>query len=582
MSFRQDCGPPSETPDPSRAGVEHPNTTRSHILTTPEPTDLIILSSRILYGEELKETAGFVAVSDGRIVLVGRAEAAEEWTALAKHVVDVGDATVCPGLIDAHIHPIAGADIARGLDLNGITELDAVRAALVKHAASTGHTVGSEWLFAWGLDPIIFGEASFNNSLFDGILDDELVFITLFDGHAALVSDAALNLAGITGAEELPSTGYVGVDQLGKPNGMLYEMAAQDLVRSILPQRSFEQRVDELEKLLRSMAESGLVAGHMLDFGVPETIEVLEALELRGDLGIRLRISPWLMPGATDEDLRAMLAMQGRHGRRWHVHGIKLMMDGTIDNGTAWLFEPDTHGESLHPLWHDPEALAAAMRFFHEHRIPTTTHAIGDKAVSFVARTIGDLPKNGTVHRIEHIESIPDSVLEEIIHAGATTSLQPTHCTLYSRADHTDNWSRRLGTERANHAWRTRDLRDAGAVVALGSDWPIAPFDPRAIIASAQTRRPAGRPDVPPVQLQQALSARSALEGYTSQYWRSVGEEGGIVEEGARADLTVVGHNPLTTEPDEFAQTPVILTVVDGKVVVDNRLALATRIVHLR
>ena len=550
-------------------------------MTTPELIDLVILSSSILYGEELSERAGFVAVSDGRIVLVGPADAAKEWTARAIQVIDVGDATVCPGLIDAHIHPIAGADIARGLDLKGLTELDAVRAALAEHAASTAHTVGSEWLFAWGLDPVIFGDASFNNSLFDGILDDELAFITLFDGHAALVSDAALKLAGITGTEELPSTGYVGVDQHGKPNGMLYEMAAQDLVRSLLPQLSFEQRVDGLDKLLRSMAESGLVAGHMLDFGVPETFEVLEALELRGDLGIRLRISPWVMPGATEEDLRAVLAMQGRHGRRWHVHGIKLMMDGTIDNGTAWLFEPDTHGESLHPLWHDPESLAAAMTFFHEHRIPTTTHAIGDKAVSFVARTIGDLPKNGTVHRIEHIESIPDSVLAEIISAGAATSLQPTHCSLYSRADHTDNWSRRLGSERANHAWRTRDLRDAGAIVALGSDWPIAPFDPRAIIASAQTRRPAGRPEVEPVQPQQALSARAALEGYTSQYWRSVGEEGGIVEEGARADLTVVRHNPLTTAPDEFAQTPVILTVVDGEVVVDNRPALATGIVHL-
>ncbi|BAS14608.1 putative amidohydrolase YtcJ [Arthrobacter sp. Hiyo8] len=172
-----------------------------------------------------------------------------------------------PGLIDAHIHPIHGAEIARGLDLGGITELDDIRAALVRYAASTPHAAGSDWLFAWGLDPVIFGDTGFNNSLFDGILDDELVFITLFDGHASLVSDAALKLAGVTGAEKLPSTGYVGVDQLGKPNGMLYEMAAQELVRGVLPELSFEQRVDGLEKLLRSMAESGLVAGQMLDFG---------------------------------------------------------------------------------------------------------------------------------------------------------------------------------------------------------------------------------------------------------------------------------------------------------------------------
>jgi len=544
-------------------------------LNTPQPIDVVILSSSILYGEQLQEVAGFVAVADGRIAAVGPFWDAPDWIARAGRVVDVGDATITPGLIDAHIHPILGASVARGLDLNGITEIQAVRTALADYAAATPHATGTDWLFAWGLDPVIFGDGDFSNSLFRGILDDELVFITLFDAHAALVSDAGLRFAGVTGQEQLESSGYVGVDSGGKPTGMLYEMAAMDLVRDILPELSFEQRVEALDRLLRSMAESGLVAGHMLDFGHADSLEVLEALEERGELAIRLRVSPWIMPGATQKDLDAMLELQGRRGRRWHVHGIKLMMDGTIDNGTAWLFDADTHGESLHPLWRQPEELAAAMKFFHGNGIPTATHAIGDKAVAFVAETIGALAPNGTVHRIEHVESIPDPVLKAIVDAGATTSLQPTHCAHFSRADHSDNWSRRLGTERANNAWRTGDLREAGAVVALGSDWPIAPFDPRGIIAAAQTRRPAGRPDVEPVQPQQALSARAALEGYTSQYWKSVGEKGGVLEVGARADLTVLGCNPLTTAPDDFAQAPVILTMVDGEVVVDQQVSVA-------
>lgn len=545
-------------------------------MNTPDPIDVVILSSSILHGVEFLEVDGFIAVDGGRIAAVGPARDAAEWMDRAGRVIDVGNATVTPGLIDAHIHPVLGASIARGLDLNGVTDLAAARTALAEFAAATPHTPGTDWLLAWGLDPVVFGEGEAGSGLLEGILDDELVFITLFDGHAALVSDAGLRLAGVTGREQLDSSAYVGVDAGGKPSGMLYEMAAMDLVRTVLPELSFEQRVEELDRLLRGMAESGLVAGQMLDFGQPDSLEVLEALEERGELAIRLRISPWIMPGATREDLEAMLALQGRHGRRWHVHGIKLMMDGTIDNGTAWLFEADTHGDSLHPLWRDPKELADAMRFFHDNGVPTATHAIGDKAVSFVAKTIGALPANGTVHRIEHIESIPDSVLAEIVDAGATTSLQPTHCALYSRADHSDNWSRRLGTERANHAWRTRDLRDAGAVVALGSDWPIAPFDPRGIIAAAQTRRPAGRPDVEPVQPQQALSARAALEGYTSQYWLSVGEKGGTLEVGARADLTVFGCNPLATDPEEFAAAPVVLTMVDGCVVVDHAAAPIT------
>lgn len=542
-------------------------------MNTPETIDVVILSKSILLGEDLQETDGFLAVNDGVIVGTGPAGEARNWTPRARQVIDAGSATVTPGLIDAHIHPILGSTIARGLDLNGLTDLNAVRGALARYAATTSHATGSDWLFAWGLDPVVFGESEFSNTFLEDVLDGELVFITLFDGHAAVVSDAGIRKAGVTGQEPLPGSGYIGLDANGRPNGMLYEMAAMELVRNILPELTFEERVDALDSLLRSMAESGLVAGQMLDFGQEDSLDVLAALEERGELAIRLRISPWVMPGVTREELDARLAMQGRHGRRWHVHGIKLMMDGTIDNGTAWLFDPDTHGESQQPLWREPEDLVAAMRLFHERGIPTATHAIGDQAVSYVAKAIAALPDNGTKHRIEHIESIPDSVLQEVVEAGATTSLQPTHCALYSRADHSDNWSRRLGPERADLAWRTKDLRDAGAVVALGSDWPIAPYDPRGIIAAAQTRRPAGRPDIEPVQPQQALSARAALEGYTSQYWKSVGEAGGVLEVGARADLTIFDGNPLTTAPDLFTDTPVVLTMVDGDVVV-NRIAV--------
>ncbi|BAS14607.1 hypothetical protein AHiyo8_29100 [Arthrobacter sp. Hiyo8] len=71
-------------------------------MTTPEPIDLVIFSSSILHGEALTETAGFVAISNGRIAHVGRTDgeqtpnAAAEWTARAKQVIDVGEATVCP------------------------------------------------------------------------------------------------------------------------------------------------------------------------------------------------------------------------------------------------------------------------------------------------------------------------------------------------------------------------------------------------------------------------------------------------------------------------------------------------------
>lgn len=56
------------------------------------------------------------------------------------------------------------------------------------------------------------------------------------------------------------------------------------------------------------------------------------------------------------------------------------------------------------------------------------------------------------------------------------------------------------------------------------------------------------------------------MAGCTSQYWESVDEKGRTLSVGAGVDLTVLGPDPLTTAPDEFALSPVIFTMVDGEI----------------
>ena len=103
-----------------------------------------------------------------------------------------------------------------------------------------------------------------------------------------------------------------------------------------------------------------------------------------GGLPLRLRISPWCMPGSGEQDWQRLAEQIGVGGKRWEVAGIKLFVDGTVDNGTAWLFEPDAYGESVAPFWPRPEEYAAAVRFFAGRGIPTATHAIGDAGVAAV------------------------------------------------------------------------------------------------------------------------------------------------------------------------------------------------------
>ena len=146
--------------------------------------------------------------------------------------------------------------------------------------------------------------------------------------------------------------------------------------------------------------------------------------------------------------------------------------------------------------------------------------------------------------------------------------MQPLH------AAHLDEpgpyrWRDNLRPEQVAAGFRWADIRRSGAILALGSDWPVVSADPRIGLAWARLRRAPGRPERTPFLPGQALSALEALEGYTTEAARVVGEEhvNGRIAPGMRADLTGLGADPVDCPPDELPDVPVRLTIVDGEVV---------------
>jgi predicted amidohydrolase YtcJ len=536
------------------------------------PLDLVLTADTI-HAEQEGITA--IGVRAGEIVLLGSREDAADWGADDSARVDFGDATITAGLTDAHTHALTGATVtALGVDLSPARTLDDMRRLLREEADRT--TEGG-WVLGWALDPNLYAGAAITSEVLDDAVGDRPAFVRLFDGHGAVISQAALRLLGIDGPVEFSTnSSEIVCDADGRPTGLVLE-EAEDYIRVRMPELTFDEQVAAVRAKLEAMAATGLVATHLMNFD-EEQIDLLRALEAEAPLPMRLRCSPFFNAGApVDEEIERVSGLQGEAGDRWVVDGVKLMLDGTIDNGTAWLHEPDTHGESTKSMWLDPEAYRHAVHTLASRGIDTATHAIGDAAILMAVEAIAGIPaehRTNTRHRIEHIETLPEETMRRLVEADVIASMQPTHSTLYVWADHTDNWSERLGWDRAHvNGFRYRELRDAGAVVALGSDWPIAPFDPRQILADAQLRRPHDRPEVQPVLPQQALTAQQALEGYTSAAAYSVGWEDrtGTIEAGRWADLTVFAQDPLTTDAQAIATSPILATVVAGQVLRDGR-----------
>ncbi len=502
-----------------------------------------------------------VLVRDGRVAALGTREELGAEAGPEVEVVDLGEGCITPGLVDAHIHPIYGLELARGANLSAVTSLEELLAALREEAARAPEG----WVLGYRLDPGFVAGRNLTAADIDAAVPDRPAVVRMFDAHSAVVNSVALDLCGITGRETFPSAARVDVDDDGAPTGFLIEWQAMDLALDRVPPPALEDRARGLLDLLGAMADSGLAGGQVLDY-TPGMLEVLEAAEAQTDLPIRLMMSPWIQAGDTEERVAEVIALQGRSGRRWSISGAKLMIDGTIDNGSAWLERPDVNGESTGPLWLDPEDYTRVLHRLSGLGIRTTTHAIGDAGVRHVIEAIAAAPNPaGVTHRVEHIETAPDETLTFFAEHGIAASMQPTHCTLYCCADHSDNWSQRLGDERVDRAWRLRSLRDLGVTVAMGSDWPVAPFEPLRIMADAQLRREAGQPTQDPIVPAEALTARQALEGYTTHRADSFDDaEHGRIRVGGQADLTLLAADVLTTSPDELPEVRVVGTVVDG------------------
>jgi len=297
--------------------------------------------------------------------------------------------------------------------------------------------------------------------------------------------------------------------------------------------------------------------------GTAESLDLLRQLETDGDLPMRLRLAPMCMPGTDPGEL---IELQPLGGRRWRVGAVKFFIDGTVEGGTAWLDQPDCHGQGNHSFWLDPGEYTRAVRHLAAAGVQTCTHAIGDAGVRHVIDTLDGVDTRGVRHRAEHLETMPDALVKRLAGSGLVASMQPSH-TAYTKADHSDEWSRRLGDERAGHAWRCRDVRDAGAVLVLGSDWPVAHYDARLVLGYARQRTLPGSA-IPPVTPEQALTGLQSLEGMTSQAALAANEEhvAGRIAPGFRADLTAFSADPVTAPADEVADAPIRLTMVDGAV----------------
>ncbi|MPY56552.1 amidohydrolase [Streptomyces spongiae] len=526
--------------------------------------DLALVNGRVRTLGPERPRASAVGVRDGRVVVVGDDAVVRAEADSTTQVIDLKGATVLPGIVDSHLHPFHGALKARGADLTDARTLDEVRRRVAEERA---RCAPDQWVLGFGLAYDVFEHTGISGDLIAEAAGDGPALLTFVDFHTELATPRALELAGVDGPRRFGEHSEIVVDERGVPTGELREMGAIRLVREAIPPLTPAERYRLCADQLRAFAAVGITGAHGMD-GKPETRDLLRELEASGDLATRMVVPYWVHPDTPEEVWESYARHRDEGGERWRGGVVKLFIDGVIDSGTGWLFEPDSEGAGLTPLWPDFDRYVRAVEFFASHGFQIATHATGDRGVHEALNTYkaaGAAP--GVRHRIEHIETLRPEDLPRFAAEGVIASMQAQHM-MWLEPDRSDNWSRRLGAERCDRAMPVRALHASGAVVTLGSDWPVASYDWREGMAAAQLRRPPGHPERAPYD-DQGIDALTALHGYTSRPALTTGDHDrlGALEPGYLADITVLAEDPVVLAPDDLVHNPVMLTVVDGEVV---------------
>jgi len=526
---------------------------------------LVLLNGKVWTVNPAQPRAEAVACIGTHIAAVGSNDEIRKWIGPATQTIDLAGKLVLPGFNDSHVHFFDGGQNLAGVQLRTTKSEAELRDRIAAFAAKLP---AGRWITGGNWDHENWTPAQLpTRQLIDAVSAGHPVFVNRLDGHMALANSEALKLAGITRETPDPPGGTIVRDAAGDPTGVLKD-AAMDRVYRIIPAPSPEQIADAVRAAMRYAAENGVTSVQDMS-AAPEILRVYQTLRARGELTVRISGH---QPLASWERLAAIGLHAAFGGDKLQIGGLKGFADGSLGSTTALFFQPYLDAPNTSGLANSQMIPVSKMQnnILGADRagLQVAIHAIGDKANHTVLDMYEEAGRQDGPRdrrfRIEHAQHLLRDDIPRFGKLHVIASMQPYHCIDDGR------WAeKRIGPERAKTTYAFRTLLDTGAVLAFGSDWPVAPMEVLMGIYGAATRRTLDgkHPDgwVP----EQKISVAEAIHAYTmgSAYASFTEKIKGSIEPGKLADMVVVSDDILSIPPAEIANTHVVTTIFDGKVI---------------
>jgi predicted amidohydrolase YtcJ len=523
--------------------------------------DLIIVNAKMRTMDGSKPAAEALAVLGNKIVALGTTAEIKPLAGPETKTLDAGGRLVLPGFNDAHVHFLDGGAGLSSVDLRD-AKTPAEFVERIKNFAA--RLPKGRWILNGNWDHENWTPNELPTAaLIDAVTPDNPVFINRLDGHMALANSLAMKLAGVDKTTKDVDGGEIVRAADGNPTGVLKD-AAMNYIYRVIPEFSPAEKAEFLQSATDYAASLGVTS--VQDMSAGTDVGVYQELLRQGKLKTRVyavsTLSDWqrwqragVRAGFGDAMLR--------------VGGLKGFADGSLGSTTAWFYEPyldkpDSRGLASDEIPKMYDNVAGADKA----NLQIMIHAIGDRGndeiLKIYERIMTENGGRDRRFRIEHAQHLNEGLIKRFAGDKVIASMQPFHAIDDGR------WAfKRLDEKRLKGTYAFRSLLDAGAHLAFGTDWLVAPLNPMFGIYAAVTRRTLDDKNPNGWIPEQKISVEEAVRAYTagSAYAEFQETVKGTLTAGKLADFVILSDDIFTIDPTDIRKTRVLTTVVDGKIV---------------
>ncbi len=514
---------------------------------------------------------GGIAIKDGTIIAVGSADEMRRYQGEHTTVMDATGKVVAPGFCDSHIHVTFYGNGLLELDLGGIehrAEVFEKVAAYAKKLAPGKWVLGNSWNhLAWDDKTLITCDE------LDAVTSGHPAFLMGTTYHTAFANSEALRLAGITAQTPDPEGGTIGRFPDGRPNGVLYENSAMDLVQRVIPEKSDDDRVEALVvagDALASMGITSAIDANMSD----DQVRAYGLAYQRHALKFRANLMYYLDSARGDAAFHLRRLEEAEYVTGFgnpfvKINAIKVTLDGVPSMFTAamrrpYKLDPTTTGPSI---WTQDEITAFVCKA-NEKNWQFGIHVTGDRAADMAIEAFEAADRQKPIadkrDYLIHYVLPQEDQWDRMKKLNINVTMQPTIASTLGEAPG-------LYDDQARVNQGAGLMFKNGIICGGSSDCPVVTPNPLTGMYYAVTRLDETSGNVLGEECK--VTPEQALIMWTknSAYFSHDDDHMGSVEVGNYADLVIVDREFLTGNPEDIRDAQVEKTILAGKVVYEKK-----------